>query len=397
MVSSVTKQVKIQLKTTTPASPMLDRYHFSYVAGWVRRVLVTDHTDIELIDALLSYSCAVTVIIPPSATLQSLQAVATAAGRPLAATVVVCDLRAFLSACELQQFFAIFATRETVVELPGLADLARRAIAWNGTLHVTGMKHDELAAGSLQCISTASSPIVSLRKDVGWLLATYPRCGTHMLLSALQQHSKLQVGTELFNHNTATGSHRFNTVRQSLEVGWPKASSGFAVHSSIEGPQHALSMQETMQGTANFWETIPDYTPTILLQRDNLLERYVSQKVAMATRSWNSTDSGKTASSYASVYVGLGELAADIAYVRRCYDKAAAYFKYSLVVRYEDMCEDPVRELRRAQEFLRVDWEDVRPLTVKLTANTLEIVENYTQVKAWCRRNGYGNFLVEEQ
>jgi len=224
---------------------------------------------------------------------------------------------------------------------------------------------------------------------------SYPRCGTHMLVSALNSHPELTCYGEAFNPATSAGSHVFDTVQQVLEKSWPTPKTGFAVHASIDRMGHPLNMAESMHGVTDFWKIIPDYTPTILLTRRNLLARYVSQLTAMKTGVWNSTDSTKTNNVYASVYVDLEAFKRDMKYVQDCWDHAAAYFKYSFSVVYEDLLTDFDGSMRKIQEYLQVPYVQLQPETVKLAVSMEETIENYVQVRAWCRRTGHDHFLLE--
>lgn len=124
-----------------------------------------------------------------------------------------------------------------------------------------------------------------------------------------------------------------------------------------------------------------------------MLARYVSQLVAMSTGLWNSTDADKQGESFASVYVDIKEFERDMQYVNSCWDNAAAYFRYAVTVDYEDMVSDFDSVSRRVQAFLGVPYEPISPTTVKLAVGMEETVENYVQVRAWCRRNGLGHFI----
>jgi hypothetical protein len=235
--------------------------------------------------------------------------------------------------------------------------------------------------------------VISGKKPIGWMIASYPRCGTHMLVTALDSHTELQCNAEVFNPAAACGTHRFETVQQVLETSWPASNAGFAVHTSIDRAGHSLSIPGATFGHSKFWSIVPDYTPTILVRRRNLLARYVSQLVAMSTGLWNSTDVDKQGESFASVYVDIKEFERDMQYVNSCWDNAAAYFRYAVTVDYEDMVADFDAVSRRVQAFLGVAYEPIQPATVKLAVGMEETVENYVQVRAWCRRNGFGHFI----
>lgn len=358
----------------------LDNCKFQNVPGWSRHVLVVWPHNQELVNILLEYDCIVTIVTESASEYQWLKDVPEWESRVQTRKIrVVCgDPDSYVASVPLQYFVAVFLQNPDAIYSWQLR--ARRALTWNGGIHGFG---------------TAQQDSNTYEKQIGWMLMSYPRCGTHMLVSALNKHPELTCYGEAFNPATAAGSHVFDTVQQVLEKSWPTPKTGFAVHASIDRMGHPLNMAESMHGVTDFWKIIPDYTPTILLTRRNLLARHVSQLSAMKTGVWNSTDPEKRNNVYASVYVDLNAFQRDMKYVQDCWDNAAAYFKYSLSVVYEDLLEDFDGSMRKIQEYLQVPYVQLQPETVKLAVSMEETVENYVQVRAWCRRTGHSHFLLE--
>jgi hypothetical protein len=357
----------------------LEQCKFHNVPGWARNVLVVWPHNPELVNVLLSYDCIVTIVV---ADMQEYQKLTTATEwaawlQSRRIRVVHCNPDSYIAAVPLQHFVAVFLHSSAYLYTWQLQ--ARRALTWNGGLYCFGDEQD----------------IDTYEKQIGWMLMSYPRCGTHMLVSALNAHPDLTCHGEAFNPATAAGSHGFDTVQQVLEKSWPTPKTGFAVHASIDRMGHPLNMAESMRGVTDFWKIIPDYTPTILLTRRNLLARYVSHLSAMKTGVWNSTDQEKRNNVYASVYVDLNAFQRDMKYVQDCWDHAAAYFKYSFSVVYEDLLTDFDGNMRKIQEYLQVPYVQLLPETVKLAVSMEETIENYVQVRAWCRRTGHDRFLLE--
>jgi len=408
----------------TAIKAALDFCEFKPTPSWARSVLVVWPHSPELIDKLLEYACVVTVVVDNADDFAELRAIPRwqAAVQAARLKVVYSVAVSYVMAAPIHSFVAVFIGAPLLYSPWQL--IARRVLTWNGRLNYIGSamprgEHAQegntvlkrkifstiymqrgavLDVTSADIVANADKQhfVISGKKPIGWMIASYPRCGTHMLVTALDSHSELRCNAEAFNPSAMCGSHRFETVQQVLENSWPDGSTGFAIHSSIDREGHSLSMPESVFGHSKFWSLVPNYTPTILVRRKNLLARYVSQLVAMSTGLWNSTDSSKEGESFASVYVDIKEFEQDMRFVKDCWDNAAAHFRYSVVVDYEDMVTDFDVVSRRVQQFLGVSYEPIQPATVKLAVSMEETVENYVQVRAWCRRNGLGHFIEEQ-
>lgn len=392
----------------------LEFCNFRPVGGWSRHVLVVWPHSLELVNTLLEYDCTVTIAVPTMHEYTRLQQLPDWESKLQTRKIrlVYGDPYSFVAAAPLQHFVAVFIADPDTLD--AWQYLSRRVLSWNGSLCCFGQlssavdmwdghrdyparlgKLPGYRSGIVSVQDGAGVRVHCFEKQIGWMIMGYPRCGTHMLVSALNSHPELSCGGEAFNPATPAGSHVFSAVPQVLERSWPTQRSGFAVHSSIDRMGYPLNMASSMYGYTDFWKHIPDYTPTILLTRRNLLERYVSQLVAMKTGVWNSDDPAKRNNVYASVYVDINAFMQDMKYVQDCWDNAAAYFKYSLSVVYEDMLADFDGTMQRIQQYLHVPYVQVQPETVKLSVSMQETVENYVQVQAWCKRTGHSHFLME--
>lgn len=369
------------LTDTTDIQTALDYCKFRDVPGWSRHVLVVWPHSQMLVNTLLDYSCTVTIAVESSSDYQRLKAIPEWESRiqTRKIRIVYGDPYSYVAAVPLQHFVAIFLRDPDALYTWTLR--ARRVLTWNGRLNGFGSDEQEP---------------VTYEKQIGWMLMSYPRCGTHMLVSALNAHPDLTCYGEVFNPATPGGSHVFESVPQVLEKSWPTAKTGFAVHASIDRMGHPLGMLDSMFGYKDFWKHIPDFTPTILLTRRNMLARYVSQLTAMKTGIWNSNDPAKQHNVYASVYVNINDFLQDMKYVQDCWDNAAAYFKYAISVVYEDLVEDFDGTMRKIQDYLQVPYVQLAPETLKISVTLEESVENYVQVRAWCRRTGHERFLLED-
>jgi hypothetical protein len=371
---------------------------FTNVPGWSRPVLVLWPNSPALVQQLLAYGCVVTVLTEDLAEFVEIKK--RTGWAPYIQSqhlrVVFGRVDGYLAAAQPQTFAAVFTHPQHKYTA---SDNLRRVLTWNGDICEIAEAQQStyrLPHGMTPVDKQLGDHFVTQgKKKIGWMLMSYPRCGTHMLVTALAKHPQLSCYGEAFNPASPYGSARFESVPQVLENVWTNDKSGFAVHSSIDREGHSLNMAESMFGYSDFWKYIPDYTPTILLTRKNLLARYVSQLIAMETGVWNSFDAAASGSNYAPVFVDVRQFERDMQYVKACWENAAAYFKYALHVEYESLVEDYPNTLNRIQEYLNVDPVQLAPKTVKLALPLEETVQNYVQVRAWCRRMGYGHFITE--
>lgn len=376
---------------------MLAAAEFTAVKGWVRPVLILwPHAD-ALIDTLLRMECRITVVIPEYVEYIRMRDTLKWKiwQKSTKLQLVYAEHSAYLAGCTPQTFMAVFAsdvTNESRI-------LCRRVLAWNGKLHTTtcppaSSDYSEARLSITNKDVDSKYTLYSMIKPIGWLIMSYPRCGTHMLATALNNHPDLRCYGEVFNPTTSYGKHNFATVQQVFEVGWPDKHTGFAVHSLIDRPGCPATMLPDMAGYSSFWEHIPDYTPTIFIQRKNALARYVSHIMAISTGVWNSTGTDGTPEDiYAPVHVDIREFEYDMKYSQECYDSAAMYFKYGIRVYYEDMLNDWDTVMETVQTYLHVPYVPVKPDTIKLALPLRETIDNYIQVEAWCKRKGYAHFL----
>ena len=216
-----------------------------------------------------------------------------------------------------------------------------------------------------------------LTKNPGFLISSYPRCGTHMLVTALDQHPQLHVYGEVFNSESDNGNHGLKTTAQVLEAFWPDTGHGFAAHAYLG---HAAGgMKYVTSAYPGFWKHIPRDLRVVSMRRRDLLARFASHMRAKKTKVWNkfNTEAPKKAEA---IWVNPAKLQEDAAFVKKCWRYVDDLYPERLVVYYEDLCENWDMEISRIQEYLEVGPYAVTPTSVKLGKPPSESVSNYKSI-----------------
>jgi len=274
----------------------------------------------------------------------------------------------FLSATGCNQFDYIFTFHDHAA-LP-VSESRRRVLAFGGKAFCINYDLTEMA--------------VTESKDPGFIISSYPRCGTHMLVTALSQNPALEVYGEVFVPDSDNGKHGFDNVQQVLEAFWRSPQHGFAAHAYIgyEGP----SQFKPSKKYRHLWQNVPQNTPMISLRRRDLLARYVSHLQAKQSQVWNKFDGEKP--ERPKITVDPIKLYRDAKSARQLWKKVDQYYPDCLVVYYEDVCEQPEIEFTRMQKYLGVEPVDMAPTSVKLGGPIEESITNYDSLMSFIRAAG---------
>lgn len=224
-----------------------------------------------------------------------------------------------------------------------------------------------------------------LTKQPGFLISSYPRCGTHMLVTALSQHPQLRVYGEVFNPESDNGNHGLKTTSQILEAFWTDPNHGFAAHAYLG---HAAGgMKYVTAAYSGFWKHIPRDLRVVSMRRRDLLARYASHMRAKKTKVWNkfNTEAPKKAEP---IWINPVSLQEDAAFVKKCWRHVDELYPNRLVVYYEDLCENWETEINRIQEYLGVTAYPVSPTSVKLGKPPSESVSNYKSIINTVKQKG---------
>jgi len=274
----------------------------------------------------------------------------------------------YLCAAETGQFDYIFTFHTHPTQT--LCENRRRLLKFGGKAFI--VKYD------------CESMTVAEEKDPGFVISSYPRCGTHMIVTALSQNPALTVFGEVFVSDSDNGKHGLGTVPQVLEAFWRSPYHGFAAHAYIGHPNNAIfAPTPKFQG---LWNRMPQGVKMISLRRRDLLARHVSHLQAKQTNVWNKFDGDRPPPPR--VAVGIDSLYRDAKSAKRIWSKVDKRFPHRHVVYYEDMCEHPEREYRLMQEYLGVQPVPVAPTSIKLGVPVEKSVTNYADVVGSMKTRG---------
>lgn len=216
-------------------------------------------------------------------------------------------------------------------------------------------------------------------KKPGFLVASYPRCGTNMLVSALASHPELSVCGEIFNPATQEGSHGLKRTADVLELGWHKPQAGFAVHAYI-GEKGGLRNMVAPPIFTDVWKTLPKDIPVIQLRRRDLLARHVSHIMAKESAVWN-VYNNDTIPKRKKCTVSRDAVLADTRFVKTCWKKIKTLFPGAMVVYYEDLVDNWDQTVETVQRYLRVQPQAVQPGSKKIGKPLEESIANWEYVQ----------------
>lgn len=133
------------------------------------------------------------------------------------------------------------------------------------------------------------------------------------------------------------------------------------------------------------WTYLRDNTSIKILhlKRENLLKRYVSLVKAKSTNVWRDASGGKT--SNISVTLDFEDCQNSFEEAVRWQEDYAAYFQGHdcMDIIYEELAADCRPPMRRVQEFLNLEFEEVLPTIHKQSRQSLsESISNYSELKS---------------
>jgi len=217
---------------------------------------------------------------------------------------------------------------------------------------------------------------------IPFVIESFPRCGTHMLRTALDRHPQIRCAGEIFNRDAADCEAR--TAEEVEEVLSGRLCpgpdvSGFCVHriplSESAFPWRHNSPLDWFRLARRLHE---QSIRVIALDRRNLLRRHVSHLVASKTRRWQFYG---PASLPTPVRVVPEDLEADVDWYRLLWQQARSLVPAVLMIAYESLVADWEHQIGRIQDYLGVKRVPVRSRTIKPNWPLREIVENHDDLK----------------
>jgi LPS sulfotransferase NodH len=225
---------------------------------------------------------------------------------------------------------------------------------------------------------------------VRYIIVSSPRCGTHLVSSALCSRDDVGVNEEPYNGTTTI--YGANTTPETIWAGLfaPtrerkfRAANGFILHRSQGVSESAVKAEFSTVYGHGVWERLVATNTDIKIievGRRDCLRRYISHRTAKTTGEWQAhvpaprdgfcieIDPADVVQ-YVKYYDWLGETA------RQC---IAGHVKMS--VDYEDVVANPDKSFEAIQLFLGLDVQRLRPRTYLQQQRPLrEVVTNYDEV-----------------
>lgn len=237
-----------------------------------------------------------------------------------------------------------------------------------------------------------------------FVVITYPRSGTHMLRTMLTGHANAVCHGEMFNPNKQDLPYGHSvSVEDVLEQWIYKAYNsdinavGFVHHAYHPGVQKIWPDNRSNAHWQGLWQQLQkiDGLKVVVLRRENLLYRHLSQLMARQTGHWQSYANQQLAESEGKIYrekpterpaitVDAQLLKQDIEETLEYRDFVRDVFKDKpiLDVSYEHLCYDRDAVSRELQDFLGLPYIKLEPSLQKLEDRPLsEAVSNYAELK----------------
>lgn len=235
-----------------------------------------------------------------------------------------------------------------------------------------------------------------------FVIQSLPRCGTHMLRSALQSHGALTCFGEVFNPDAH--QHPFSQQPQPAEVieycQRQSQPTGFVAHaytglaSDETGPglDDEYRSRRDVKAAQSLWRMIPQNARVVTLYRENLLARYVSNLLANRRRVWN-VRAGNPIPEAIQLELDCQKMLAHFAHTETLVRIARERFPNALRVSYESMVEQREYMFAKVQDYLGVERRSLTPNTLKLGRPLTETILNLDEVHRVLRNTRYENYL----
>jgi len=236
-----------------------------------------------------------------------------------------------------------------------------------------------------------------------FVIQSLPRCGTHMLRTALQSHGKITCFGEVFNPDA--NQHQFPKLRpQPAEVieycQRQSHPTGFVAHAYVgldpsetgPGLDAAYRNQYDVKAAAGLWRMIPRDACVITLWRENLLARHVSDLLAHARQIWQ-VGVGDPLPDTMQLKLDCRAMLASFVRTETLMTIARERFPNAHRVRYESMVEQRTNTFAEIQGYLGVERRPLTPNTLKLGRPLTETILNLNEVHRALRNTRYENYL----
>lgn len=238
-------------------------------------------------------------------------------------------------------------------------------------------------------------------------ILTYPRQGSHMLGTAIGQHTKCGFLGELFSYDFR---HLKNFEKradflQVLDYMFPeftKHENCAAIFHMFAGESHP-SFGPIQEATPFYFEKILKKWPInkfIILERKNLLARYASHKLAKFHKRWQLYE-GESKLTFERLCITPDELRLDFEHMefvsQLTREKAWRHGEY-MIIHYEDLLDRFEATMARVFSFYQIPLESVAPTTKKVSNMPLsKLISNWAELRQHFTGSQYERFFNEDK
>jgi hypothetical protein len=227
-----------------------------------------------------------------------------------------------------------------------------------------------------------------------FIIASYGRCGGHLLCDALTDHPDLCCVGEAFNkYNPLTKKFLYH----------PRKNSQYKIVQEIfrENGNGFIAHHNQVRNN-KIWEKLMSLNVKVIrLLRNNLLERYVSLQIAESTNIWHSVKTKKTKpgtlhgpyQQEVCITIDPRKAEEDFQFIEET-SKNSEGFSDKINISYETLRDDFSGTMSRIFKFLGVRQFPVCPKHYKLEHRPMhQVIENYKEVEKYFRNTKWSRFF----
>jgi len=210
-----------------------------------------------------------------------------------------------------------------------------------------------------------------------FLIRGYPRCGTEMLRTALDSHSKIKCHGELFSDKYADKIAELGITKY-LQSHKLAATDGLVLSA---GPTtgNTVITTATKQLLASA-ETLA--IPMIAIQRQDLLRLAASDVIARTTGVYHVYLHEKPNRTTHTLVMTPPQLCRAVDNARRAFDATSVLYPWAKIVLYEDLVRDWEDQLNDILDYIGVSHELIGAMTRRQEVRAIrDIVHNYAELK----------------
>ncbi len=250
-----------------------------------------------------------------------------------------------------------------------------------------------------------------------FVVITYPRSGTHMLRTALNQHPQIAVAGELLNPNKQDLPYPLTLPTAEILEQYAFAEqdnvecAGFVHHAYHPGIQQTWPDNRGNPVWQDIWEllsAIPQLK-IIHLYRQNLVWRHLSQVLARQTGHWQAFIDADTAQAQGKQYqpkpATRQSICLDAQLMQQDFQETINWRKHIrqifahhpiLEVAYEDLCIGFDHQIGAILDFLSLAQHGLAPELIKLEdRRMLDAIKNYHLLKSQFADTDWADFFID--